>query len=182
MHVSVLPADKIEAARPEHFPAGSLVFAPYAEHVAERLQLGVRVGDGSDVLALTPWFGGHRQAGCIIQPRNDRPVFGLKSDRIGMPVLDFDPSALTQEAPDAWRGALGLLGFGEGGLTLYAQADEPNGYPSTRGVLIDPVAWGIVEREPGHFPTSWTAAWILRFPLGDRDWFTIAPDRLAAGT
>ena len=180
MHVNVLPADKIVAARPENFPAGSLVFAPYAEHVVERLQLGVRVGDEGDVLALTPWFGGHRKSGSIIRPRNDRPVFGLMSDRTGKPVLDFDPSALTQESPDAWRGALGLLGFGEGGLVLYAQADDPNGYPSTRGVLIDPVSWAVVEREPGRFPSTWTTAWSLRFPLTERDWFTIAPDRLAA--
>lgn len=182
MHVNVLPADQVEAGRAEAFPAGSFVFAPYSEHTAERLQLGVRIGNEREVLALTPWFGGHRQAGCIIEPRADRPLFGIKADRNGGPILDFDPSALTQEAPDAWRGALGLLGFGEGGLTLYAQADEPNGYPSTRGVLIDPVTWAIIEREPGHFPTTWTSAWSLRFPLAEQNWFVIAPDRLSAGT
>ena len=181
MDVKFLPADKVVAARPEKFPAGSLVFAPYAEHTAERLQLGVRVGGEREVLALTPWFGGHRKAGSIIQPRTDRTLIGLMSDITGKPVLDFDPAALTQESPDAWRGALGLLGFGEGGLTLYAQADEPNGFPSTRGVLIDPVSWAIVEREPGLFPSTWTAAWSLRVPLTDKDWFTVAPDRLATG-
>ena len=180
MLVSVLPADKIVAAQPESFPAGSLVFASYMEHTQERLQLGVRVSDDRDVLALTPWFGGHRKAGTIIQPRNDRPVFGLMSDRTGKPVLDFDPSALTQESPDAWRGALGFLGFGDGGLVLYAQTDEPSSFPSTRGVLIDPVSWAAVDEEPGRFPASWTTAWSLRFPLGEGNWFAIAPDRLAA--
>lgn len=182
MHVNVLPADQVETARTDEFPAGSLVFAPYAEHTSERLQLGVRIGEERQVLALTPWFGGHRQAGCIVEPRADRPLFGIKSDRIGKPILDFDPAELTEDAPDAWRGALGLLGFGEAGVVLYAKADEPNGYPTSRGILIDPVTWALVEREPGQFPTTWTSAWSLRFPLTDRDWFLIAPDRLAAGT
>ena len=181
MHVNLLPADQVSADKAEAFPPGSLVFAPYAEHRAERFQLGVRIGQDRQVLALTPWFGGHRQSGCVIEPRTDRPLFGIKAVKNCRPILDFDPSALTQEAPDAWRGALGLLGFSETGLTLYAKADDPNGLPSSRGVLIDPVTWDIVETEPRHFPTTWTSAWSLRFPLTDRDWFVIAPDRLATG-
>lgn len=182
MQVKTLPADRVVADCPENFAPGSFVFGPYLEHTAERFQMGVRVGDGRQVLALTPWFGGHRHAGSIVEPLPDRPLFGLKASPLVRSVLDFDPAALTQEAPDSFRGALGLLGFGSGGLTLYAKLDDRSGFPTSVGVLIDPVTWGIITREPGHFPSSWTSAWSLRFPLNDRDWFHIAPDRLASGS
>lgn len=182
MHVNLLPANQISADTVEAFPPGSLVFAPYTEHKIERLQLGVRIGKNRQVLALTPWFGGHRQSGCIVEPRSDRPIFGIKMVNDRRPILDFDPSALTHEAPDAWSGALGLLGFGRTGLTLYARADDPNGLPSSYGVAIDPVTWNLKDLEPGQFPATWTSAWSLRFPLTECEWFHITPDRLASGS
>ena len=181
-HVKVLPADQVVADRPENFGPGSFVFGPYVEHTAERFQMGVRIGDGRQVLALTPWFGGHRQAGSVIEPLADRNLFGLKATKSARPILEFDPMALTQEAPDSFRGALGLLGFGTTGLTLYAKADDQRGFPTSVGILIDPVSWRIISREPGQFPTSWTSSWTLRFPLAGGDWFQIAPDRLASGS
>jgi hypothetical protein len=181
-HVRTLPASQVAVDRPENFGPGSFVFGPYLEHTAERLQMGVRVGDGRRVLALTPWFGGHRQAGSVIEPLEDRNIFGLKATATSRPILDFDPAALTQEAPDSFRGALGLLGFGPTGLTLYAKADDRSGFPTSVGVLIDPITWDVVAREPGQFPTSWTSAWSIRFPLAGNDWFQVAPDRLASGS
>lgn len=172
-----LPADQIRVAPVEAFAPGSLVFGPYMEHAAERLQIGIKIGVDREVLALTPWFGGHRHAGSLVIPRPDRPIFGIQAATQGVAQVEFDPTAVTDAAPDFYRGAAGLLGFGTAGLTLAVREDD--GFGFAQGAFVNPLTWSRMDIAHGHFPLTWTSSWAIRFPLTPEDWFAITPDRLA---
>lgn len=179
MDINSLPVGRMKTANTEAFRPGSLVFTPYAWGGTEIMQLGVRVGEHGDVFALTPWFGGHEAAGTVVQPRSDRSLFGLEPN-FGMPEVLFDPATPSLAHPDIHR-AKGFVGLGQTGIHLGSCRRLDGMSSMTQRYPINPSTWTLIEDPNGSAAEVWFDAWILSFPLSDRDRFVTRIDRPAEG-
>lgn len=168
MELPLLPADQLSAKPAGEFPPGTLIFTPYAWYGAEPLQLGIRVGDGAEIFALTPWHGGHSAAGTIVTSRSDRPVFGLHPERKAR--LYLNPSATSVELKRNQETS-GLVGLSGQGMVLASKRPEPGFQTFSHQYLIDPITWRQVERSAGGTPEIWFADWQVRIELPGNETF-----------
>ncbi|GAA0640478.1 hypothetical protein [Brevundimonas lenta] len=174
MELTHLPADLLSAAKAGDFPAGTLIFTPYAWYGEEPLQLGIRVGDEGDIFALTDWHGGRSKAGTIVTTRGDRPVFGFQH----VARLYLNPSTSTV-AINSSRAANGFVALSSEGLVLASIRPDPNFHTMSYPYLIDPRTWQPLAASAQVSPEVWFDDWQIRIELSGNETFVASIARQA---
>jgi hypothetical protein len=148
--VSIRTSDITVGTAASH-PAGSVVFRYNANHAANQAaEVGIRVGDESLIFALTPWFGGHRKPGSIINDLQTKALFGIGPESSYRVELRHDLTKLTIGSPP--HNEQGELSLGTAGIHIHSGFGEVYDY---KNITIDTKNWSIVDVPSTQYPTSW---------------------------